>query len=182
VILAAGFSRRLGKPKQTLVVGGETLVERGVRVAVQAGLSPVIVVVNPEAEFAASLQALGAVVVINPEAAEGMASSIRGGVAQARQRHARGLVLMTCDQVAVRPEHLRALYAEPARITGSQYAGRTGVPAYFPSSSFDALLRLQGDAGARNLLRGAFAIAAEELELDVDTGQDVARARALFYD
>ena len=51
VVLAAGFSRRLGRPKQTLTLEGESLVSRAARVARDAGLSPVIVVVNPEATF-----------------------------------------------------------------------------------------------------------------------------------
>ncbi len=175
MILAAGFSRRLGRPKQTLTIDGETLVGRAARVARAAGLSPLIVVVNEEAAFGAALQEQGCIVVVNRQAAEGMASSLRRGVEEARARQASGIVLMTCDQVATRPGHLRALYEEPLRVTGSRYAQRTGVPAYLPVATFDALLQLQGDVGARDLLRGAHAILAEELSVDVDTEQDLAQ-------
>ena len=113
--------------------------------------------------------------VVNREAAEGMASSLRCGVDEARARQAIGIVLMTCDQVATRPDHLRALQENSARVTGSRYAQKTGVPAYFPAASFGALLQLRGDVGARDLLRGAHAIPAEELSLDIDTEQDLAR-------
>jgi CTP:molybdopterin cytidylyltransferase MocA len=86
---------------------------------------------------------------------------------------------MACDQPGVRSEHLRALVAEPERVTGSRYAGRTGVPAYFPAASFEALLGLTGDAGAREMLRSAAFVEDEALALDVDTEADVEQARRL---
>ncbi len=176
VVLAAGASSRLGRPKQTLVLSGERLVERAVRVAREAGSSPVIVVVRAENDFADQLRERGCLIAVNPEAAEGIASSIRCGVAVALELGARGVVVMACDQIALRAEHLRALCAKPGRTTGSAYAGRVGVPAYFPADVFPGLLQLQGDTGARELLRGAAAVPAQELELDIDTEADVQRA------
>jgi len=180
VVLAAGASRRLGRPKQDVVIAGETLLEHAVRVAQDAGLSPVIVVVRPEGDFGHSLRQQGALVVLNDRAEEGMASSIRLGVNAARMLKATGVVLMTCDQVAVTPEHLRELCAEPDAAAGSGYAGKVGIPAYFPAASFAELMKLQGDTGARDLLRGARTVATEALAFDVDTEEDVARARGLL--
>jgi CTP:molybdopterin cytidylyltransferase MocA len=176
VILAAGASRRLGRPKQSIVLGGETLVERAVRVAMEAGLAPVIAVVRPEGDLGHSLQQFGAVVVLNDRADEGMAASIRLGVNIAQMVKVGGAVVMTCDQVALRPEHLRALCEEPKRVTASEYAGRKGVPAYFPATSFAELMKLEGDAGARELLRAVAAVVDEYLALDVDTEEDLAKA------
>ena len=65
VVLAAGASRRLGRPKQTVVIDGETLVERTVRVVMEAELSPVIVVVSPDAEFVDALRERGCLIVVN---------------------------------------------------------------------------------------------------------------------
>ncbi|MEO7028466.1 MAG: nucleotidyltransferase family protein [Acidobacteriaceae bacterium] len=180
VVLAAGASTRLGRAKQTLQLGGESLVERAVRVAQEAGCAPVIVVVNPEGNFGHRLQQRGCIVVVNENSTEGMASSIRRGIVVARRLKAQGAVVMTCDQPGVLPEHLRALAADAAVMTGSAYAGRVGVPAYFPAAAFDALLALQGDTGARGLLRGAKSIPQEELGLDVDTEEDFRKAQALF--
>jgi len=179
VILAAGASRRLGTPKQDLLLGGETLLQSALRIAQQAGLSPVIVVVRPEGDDGCSLQQRGAIIVRNDRADEGMASSIRLGVSFAGTLKANGVVLMTCDQVLLRSEHLRELCAQPERITGSAYAGKVGIPAYFPASSFAELLALQGDTGARDLLRGAASIAKEDLALDIDTPEDLDRARMI---
>ena len=181
VVLAAGFSRRLGRPKQAVSLAGEMLVERAVRIAQEAGLQPVFAVVPADAVFIENLSRLLRAVVINPDAAEGMASSIRVGVSAAQaEADLEGLVVMTCDQPGTRPAHLRALYADRQRITGSGYAGKVAVPAYFPGSCFEQLLTLQGDQGARELLQGAACVQAEELAVDVDTEEDVLRARMLF--
>jgi molybdenum cofactor cytidylyltransferase len=179
VVLAAGESLRLGKPKQDVVLGGETLLQRAVRVALEAGFSPVIVVVR-EARFIEQLRERGATVLLNRKAYEGMASSIRCGVAWADGVEASGVVLITCDQPGVRAEHLRALAADAGTVTGSRYAGRVGVPAYFPATSFGALMELEGDVGARELLRGAASIVQEQLSVDVDTDEDFRVAQILF--
>lgn len=87
---------------------------------------------------------------------------------------------MTCDQPAVTASHLRALCVHKARVTGSRYTRTIGVPAYFPKQSFAELGQLRGDSGARALLQAAHSVAAENLELDIDTQQDLDRARALL--
>ena len=179
IILAAGASRRLGRPKQTVVIGGETLLHSSIRIATESGLSPILVVVATE-DLADHATQSGAIAVLNYQAEEGIASSIRVGIMQAKARSVPGVVLMTCDQIAVSPEHLHSLCTEPSTPTGSGYAGKIGIPAYFPASSFEALLKLQGDTGARDLLRSARAIQTEALSFDLDTEEDVTRAEGLF--
>jgi len=180
IILAAGSSSRFGRPKQSVVLAGETLLERAARIAAEAGLAPVIVVLKPELDFGYALQQLGCLVVLNDRAAEGIASSIRYGIRTAKLVKTTGVILMTCDQVTLTPAHLRSLIADPNRPTGSGYAGKTGIPAYFPASSFDALDKLQGDTGARDLLTTAHSVPAEALTLDIDTEADLHRARTLI--
>lgn len=179
VVLAAGASTRLGKPKQLAAIGGETLLERAVRTAREAGLSPVVVVAQ-DAGLVEKLQAHGAQVLLNRKYYEGMSTSIHTGVRWVGGMKADGVVLMTCDQPAVTASHLRELCAEPELIAGSGYAGIIGIPAYFPCSRFDELMKLSGDTGARALLRGARAVNSEELALDIDTEDDLKRARELF--
>lgn len=177
VVLAAGASTRLGESKQQVRLGGETLLQRTVRVAQLAGLDPVFVVVAPgmEAEAGGSVQTL-----INPEAAEGMAASVRVGIAAAAEAQVTGVVVLACDQPAVTPQHLRELARGLGEAVASEYAGRKGVPAYLPAALFPELMKLHGDAGARGLLRSARAITLENGELDIDTAEDLARARQVF--
>jgi CTP:molybdopterin cytidylyltransferase MocA len=179
VILAAGASTRLGESKQLAMLAGETLLERAVRVAREAGLSPVVAVVR-DAALISPLQAHGAQVLLNRKFHEGMSTSIHAGASWVEGMKANGVVLMTCDQPAVTAQHLRELCADPDSIAGSGYAGKIGIPAYFPSSQFGELMKLSGDAGARELLRRARAVSNESLALDIDTEDDLKRARKLF--
>jgi CTP:molybdopterin cytidylyltransferase MocA len=182
VVLAAGASSRLGEPKQLVMLCGETLLERAVRVAREAECSPVIVVVGAEYEQVVGNSVLGdAVPVINDQWKEGMASSIRLGVRTLRSvgKEAEGVLLMTCDQPGVTVKHLGRLMAR-AEVTASRYAGKNGVPAFFPKQYFGHLMELKGDVGARELLAHARYEELENGDLDVDTVADLERARELF--
>ena len=182
VILAAGASTRLGRPKQLVTLSGETLLERAIRVAAGAECAPIIIVLGAShAEILAAVQLGDALSVINDQWLEGMASSIRLGVSELQlvAKDAEGVLLMTCDQPAVTASHLRLLVSGD-QVKASRYVGRNGVPAYFPRKHFAELMALTGDAGARALLAHA---PSEELvhgELDIDTAEDLARARELF--
>lgn len=181
VVLAAGASRRLGHPKQDVWLAGETLLQRTVRLAREASLSPVIVITRVDANYGKNLESDEALIfAVNREANEGIASSIRYGVTIASNHGAMGAVVLVCDQPALRADHLRALVEDKNRVTGSAYGGLIGVPAYFPATSFPSLLQLRGDAGARKLLTNAHAIPAEDLRLDIDTEQNLVAARALL--
>jgi molybdenum cofactor cytidylyltransferase len=178
IVLAAGASRRLGQPKQLLRLDpSENLLERAVRIAHEAGLSPIIVILgaNHDQILAASNLA-NATTILNPDWPEGMASSIRLGLYTTRRLtpSAPGLLLMACDQPAVTADHLRALIASNI-LTASEYAHRRGIPAYFPASHWNTLSPLQGDTGARNLLVHATAIPLPHGDLDIDTPEDLTR-------
>ncbi|HZY62534.1 MAG TPA: nucleotidyltransferase family protein [Edaphobacter sp.] len=179
VVLAAGASRRLGSPKQLQALNGEVLLQRAVRVTTEAGCSPVIVVLGADAEkIRAACPLSNAVVVVNGGWEEGMASSLRLGVETCRAlaREAEGIVVMTCDQPAVTAAHLRQLMSTDS-IVASRYSGRNGVPAFFPVREFDALMKLQGDAGARELIASADAVDLEGGEVDIDTAADLEQAQ-----
>jgi len=152
LVLAAGASRRLGRPKQTVVFEGETLLDRATRIAREVA-DEVIVVTREN----------------NPDADEGMASSIRVGVARAGSG-ARILITL-CDQPRVTAAHLRALIAVDAPIVASGYAGIAGVPAVFAPALIPELLALRGDVGARAVIErhGAHVIPFEDAAFDVDT-------------
>jgi len=182
VILAAGASTRLGQPKQLVTLSGETLLERAIRVAAGAECAPIIIVLGAShAEILAAVQLGDALSVINDQWLEGVASSIRLGVSELQlvAKDAEGVLLMTCDQPAVTAAHLRLLIFED-QVRASRYAGRNGIPAYFPRKHFAELMGLTGDAGARTLLAHAHSEDLPHGELDIDTVEDLARARALF--
>ncbi|MCU1223756.1 MAG: 4-diphosphocytidyl-2C-methyl-D-erythritol synthase [Edaphobacter sp.] len=157
------------------------LLERAMRVAREAGCEPVVVVLGALAAVIQAECRLGdARVVMNEGWASGMGGSIGAGVRALGD--ADGCVVMTCDMPAVTASHLRVLMESgvAGEEVASSYAGRRGVPAYFPASSFVELKALRGDAGARGLLQGAKWVELVGGELDVDAVGDLERVRELF--
>ena len=174
VILAAGASRRLGSPKQLVELAGESLLRRIARTAL-AGGGPVTVVVGFRApEMQANLAGLPVRVTVNPEWEEGMASSLRAGVADLPPGST-GVLLLLCDQPGVDEALLARLQAlhrdQPLAVVACEYGGTQGTPALFPARTFEALLALRGDRGARALLKGEAVVgvpfAAGALDVDV---------------
>ena len=156
LVLAAGASRRFGRPKQLFEVRGEALVRRAASIAL-AVVPTIVVIPGRNSSFVApatsmaireALAGLDVSIVENPDAEEGIASSIRVGV------HAcEGDVLITlCDQPQVTSPHLAALIQSGAAIAATSYAATAGVPAFFSAAFRAELLELRGDRGAKVLL------------------------------
>lgn len=182
VILAAGASRRLGQPKQLIQLGGESLLRRTSRLAVEAGCTPVFIVLGFAAErMLPELEGPQVQLLTNPQWQEGMGSSLRCGVAAAQASGAQGVLLLVCDQPRLSVEHLRTLLVRHGKgttlITASEYAGRIGVPAVFSAELFPELLEIQGDQGARQVIeRHADAVQVidwPEGALDIDSPEQL---------
>jgi len=190
IILAAGASRRLGQPKQLVRVGGETLLDRTIRVVRDAGVDEVFVVLGAHSESIAANANLKTVhPIINRNWEEGIATSIHAGVWAVKEVRstAEAAMLLVCDQPRLSSRHLRALMnahasASEPTIAASTYAGTLGIPAIFPAGQFGSLLALCGDAGARLLLRDTecplVAVPFAGGEVDVDTPADLAAMAA----
>ena len=191
VVLAAGASRRLGQPKQLLVVSDQPLLER----AVDALLSdpriwPVVVVLGAEAPVVRAAVARRPVLFAENAAwAEGMASSLRAGLATLRQfsREVDAVFCALCDQPAFDGHVVRQLLdrreTTGAGVVAARYAGHPGAPAIFSREHFPALAQLTGDAGARQLFNSLppHALATVDLPqlgFDVDTPADLQRLRS----
>jgi molybdenum cofactor cytidylyltransferase len=178
LILAAGASKRLGHPKQLIELTGETLLDRSIRIATEAGCEPIVVVLGAFEDMIRNQCRLqGTVIVSHPDWEEGMGTSLAKGIRAFED--VSGVVVMTCDMPAVTADHLCALAAS-GPVTASSYAGRNGVPAYFPRDTFPQLSEMTGDLGARELLRSAAAVNLPGGELDVDDAEDLALAMGFF--
>jgi molybdenum cofactor cytidylyltransferase len=179
VILAAGEGRRMGGPKAFLILDGESLLQRTVRVAMAAGCDPVIAVVG---DWDPGLLAASVRVVHNREASEGMASSIRAGFAALAPGIESALIL-TVDQLAVDAALLRKLLAlavdDPDNPVGCAYGNSLGIPAVLPRRLFAELMALQGDRGAKAILlrERTAALPFPEGEADLDSPEDLARIK-----
>ena len=117
---------------------------------------------------------------MNHEWREGLASSIRAGVARL-PASCTGVMLLLADQPAVSADDLKRLAGtwrkQPQYIAAALYAGTSGVPAIFPRSAFRDLAELRGDVGARVLLRRSadrvVRVPMPSAALDVDTPEDL---------
>lgn len=186
LVLAAGASERLGQPKQLVQYQGERLMDRAIRIAHEAGASPVFVVLG--AGYEELLKVLQnnpyePRILINKAWKRGMSTSIALGAAAAERVDADDLLVLTCDQVTVTAEHLRRLMETSHRehVVASHYYERRGIPALFPVFSFHALQELTGDTGARELLQddAVLTVPLHGGEFDVDTPADLERLRAM---
>lgn len=179
LVLAAGSGRRMGGPKALLILDEETLLQRAARVAEAAGCAPVIAVVG---DWDPGPLAGMVSVLPNLEAAEGMASSIRAGIA-ALPPDSEGALILTVDQPSVDADLLRRLLAlaaeDPFRPAACAYGGSLGIPAILPRRLFPDLLALRGDRGAKAILlrEHAATLPFPEGEADLDTPGDLERFR-----
>lgn len=176
IVLAAGASRRLGRPKQLVEIDGRTLVERSVVACAEAGCSPVILTLGHRADDVRRAVEPQVVIAVSvPDWGEGMAASVRSGIAALPESCA-AVVFAVCDQPALSSEVIRRLVAAwdgtPTGRVACAYAGVLGVPALFGRAWFAELGSLRGDRGARGLLARARAevrsIAWSEGALDLD--------------
>ena len=185
VVLAAGGSTRMGRPKQLLAIDGEPLVRRVTRQVVGA-CAPVHVVVGAARDaVAAALADLPVTLVDNPAWADGLGGSVARGVAAAFADPAVDAVLLTVgDLPRLLAAHLRAMVAgfrrSGAAALASCHERSVGVPAIFHRRVGGALLALRGPIGARAVLAGLGAevvpFELPEAALDVDGPADWARA------
>lgn len=179
LLLAAGASQRLGQAKQLLVLDGSPLLRRMAEAALASAPQELLVALGARAdECRAALAGLALRCVEVADWRRGMGASL---AALARAAPAGcGLLVLGVDQPALDGGHLRTLVerwrAQPRRAVASGYAGVAGIPALLPAHWRAQLAALDGDVGARSLLRAAddcTIVAAPALAFDIDHPQDL---------
>jgi len=159
VLMAAGASRRMMRPKQLLTVEGVPLIVRVVQGLSGAQVSPFLVVLGANHDVVRSaLSGLPVEVVENPGWLEGLGSSIREGVrvATTRAPETPWLIIGLGDQPDFSADHLSALCRQ-RQLTGrgivaTQCDGVLMPPMLFDRRYFPSLLQLWGDAGGRRVV------------------------------
>ena len=159
VILAAGLSSRMAPVNKLLMsLGDRPVIRHVVQTALDAGLDPATVVVGPDREaLRAALEGLPVRIVGNDDYEEGLASSIRAGVA-AIAAEVDAAVFLLGDMPLIAPRHLGPLLAAFAPAKGRSiciptYGTKRGNPVLWSAQYFPRLLELRGDQGARVLFR-----------------------------
>jgi molybdenum cofactor cytidylyltransferase len=182
VVLAAGASRRLGRPKQVLPYRDTTLLGATLDIARGAGFRQLIVTLGGAAQQVRNAVPLdGADVVVVDEFGTGCSASLRVALRRVDPQ-ATGIVLMLGDQPRMNPATVRRMVTDgpAADITVCRYADGVGHPFWFSRTMFDELSQLRGDKGVWKLLqsgrRPVHEIAVDgPVPLDVDTWDDYRR-------
>lgn len=183
ILLAAGLSSRLGRPKQLLPYGDQSLLQHAVAEALAFKASLTVVVLGAHAELLQEeIHDPEVHVVVNKDWKEGMASSLRAGLAALQEINPaiEAFILLLCDQPFVTASLLNELqtaYQNTGKpIIACGYAGTFGPPTLFHKSIFEELLQLRGDVGARSVImqhtNDVEVIRFPEGAVDVDTEAD----------
>ena len=157
IILAAGGSTRFGQPKQLLEWKGQPFVRAVAKIALAAGLSPVVVVTGANAEqIELAVSDLNVTVVRNREWKNGQASSIREGINILTDNSSLRIgaaILLLVDQPQVTTSIIRALIEKHAEglypVVAPMVMDKRANPVLFDLATFPDLMTLEGDVGGR---------------------------------
>lgn len=190
IVLAAGGSSRYGRCKQLVEINGSSLVRQAVdKLSALFPIDRITVVVGANSEAVAqSVSDLPVNVVLNEHWQQGLASSLKAGL-NSVEPDCRAVMITLCDQALVTGEHLRRLlnlwFAFPSEITASAYAGTVGTPAIIPAEFYPQVLALEGDAGAKPLLKNNAArvktLPIPEAEFDLDVPADLEKLKKKLH-
>ena len=177
LILAAGTSSRLGKPKQLLKIKDETLIQIAVKKALNLSDDVKVVLGHKSYEIIEELKDFPISILINPNYEQGMGSSISFGMKDFNK--SKKVLIMLCDQPLIPLSHYKSLIKKSKEnenlIICSKYQNRFAVPSIFPKTYYKVLIDLKGDEGARKLLKNNptnFVILDDKLSVDIDTKED----------
>lgn len=193
LVLAAGRASRMqGSHKLLAAFDGKALVRRSTEAALAAKPSRVLVVTGHRAgEIEAELAGLEVDIVRNPDYAQGMSTSLRAGVS-ALGPGCDGVAVMLADMPHVTGADVRRLLDAFAKAGGHAIVravsgGKRGNPVILPRATFAAILQLEGDVGARQIVESA-GLDVVDVEIgkaahiDVDTPEAVTAAGGILRD
>jgi molybdenum cofactor cytidylyltransferase len=190
IILAAGASSRLGRPKQLLDLAGKPVLQHVIETLRSARVDEIVVVLGHRAdEIAAVVPATRlARVAVNSDYSAGQSTSLRTGLMAASDRSQAAVILLG-DQPGIRMQAVTAVL-DAWRGGGvvavqAAYRGVPGHPVLFDRSVWPELERAEGDEGARGVLAAhpqwrTLVEVGGDPPRDIDTEDDYGRARAEF--
>lgn len=183
LILAAGSSSRLGRPKQLLPWKQTTLLEHTIAVARESNAFRVSIVLGSRAEkIRKGLKDPTSHILINKDWEKGMGASISCGIQYvlSEKEDIDGILIMLCDQPLIDTPYLNLLmdaFTKTGKgIVATKYTRHHGVPVIFDKTYFRLLSNLEGDTGARSIMEenrfDCLGFKAPGNNPDIDTEED----------
>ena len=186
IVLAAGGSERMGRPKQLLSWKGSTLIQYIVSTVINAGLDHTVVVLGAyEERVREELHSLPVEIVVNPQWEAGQSTSLQAGIS-AIPKNSGSVLFFLVDQPYLSETLIRSLVERHAEtlspIIAPIVAGQRGNPVLFDRSTFDDFLTIHGDAGGRQIF-SRYQVSwitwhDEAILFDIDTDEDYRRLRS----
>lgn len=178
VILAAGLSQRLGRPKQLLKLGSKTIIEHVTENVLQTGVCEVIVVLGAHCqEIRKVLNPYPVKCIYNPYYKDGIGTSVAAGAAEVTP-NVKGIMFVVGDQPLLSTDYMNQLLKVFLEKKPLILKPENGMPAIFSSNLKQELMCLTGDIGGRQLIKKyrervitAPCIPANQ-SLDIDTEKD----------
>lgn len=160
IILAAGRSQRMGRPKQLLKIGEISLIQHVVNIALNTTYAPIVVVLGSNFELIKKeITDFEVAPIFNPNWENGMGTSVAAGVEAIQKLNPKlkAVIILLVDQPLLQPKllnDLENLYkVSNKKIVASKYNKTFGVPAIFDQSVFEVLKSLDGNKGAKKVIQ-----------------------------
>jgi molybdenum cofactor cytidylyltransferase len=179
IVLAAGKSERMGRPKALLSLHGRTFLENILEAISRASIGQTVVVVGHHRDEIASRVPAAGKVVFNADYEKGMITSFQAGI-RALPREVSGALLFLVDHPVIDPDIIGSLTARcaPDRIIVPVFNGRRGHPVLFGSQILQEIVALSSDQGANIVVRKdsrrivEVPVKSAGILVDVDTPED----------
>jgi molybdenum cofactor cytidylyltransferase len=185
VILAAGGSVRMGRPKLALPLQGKTLLELAVAPVLASGIRDIVVVIGEDPAWVRERIPPDVRIVVNPRSREGIATSIQAGISAVSSR-SQAILFSLGDQPFVTSEVYQMLIGHYRRhmktLTFPVFGGKRGNPVLFDRRLWSALMALQGDEGGKQIFasipdqeKADVTVSCPGILQDIDTPEEYAR-------
>ena len=182
ILLAAGESKRMGKPKQLMPWGKSTILVQAIDNLKSSTVDEIIVVLGYKAEeIAKTITTKPVKIAINPDYKQGMSTAIIAGLKLVSSQP-QAVMLALGDQPLVDSQTINRLidefYNHDKGIVIPTYQGKRGHPVIFAIKYKPELLELKGDIGAREIIKNhpgdtlEVAVDSESVISDIDTRSD----------
>lgn len=183
IVLAAGESKRLGRPKQLLPYQGKTLLQHVIDISALVSFENRILILGANSEMISNeVDSSGMKITINEAWAEGLSSSIKCGLATLLEINpkSQNVMFLLCDQPLLSLEIVSELVmkhlSKVDMITVSTYENQIGVPMIFSRPFYHELMTLEGDVGAKKIVKNHMdrtqSVPFEKGKFDIDTAED----------
>jgi len=182
LILAAGTSSRLGRPKQLVKFGNSNLLSHTIYAASQIENADTHIILGAHADEISDTINTTLPIHINPNWERGMGNSIAFGVGKVRDLVYDAVILTVCDQPYLEAPHFEQLIemyegGSAVDLVISKYTNGSGPPSLFDPRYFNQLCGLDGDDGAKAMVKGNMKRVGfahfERGDIDVDQEEDL---------